>query len=225
MPSWITHLVTATKISKNNEYIFANLMPDILQKHIIKDTSKRVNYETTHYTKIEDINGIDIPMPDINTFYNTYKNEMNNPIISGYYSHLLTDYFWNEFSYKNYFKQIDQEKNLIQIKLANGEKVELLWDDAVKLKQKDFRKFTQYLHKNMKMILPVYSDKILKYSKALKEYSFEEKDIKNTIKYIDEYINKRIEETTQSEYQIFSEELMKSKFEESIEFIKNHIKG
>lgn len=221
MPSWITHLVTATKISKNNEYIFANLMPDILQKHIIKDTSKRVNYETTHYTKIENINGINIPIPDINTFYNRYKNEMNNPIISGYYSHLLTDYFWNEFSYKNYFKQIDREKNLIQIKLANGEKVELLWDDAVKLKQKDFRKFTQYLHKNMKMILPVYSDKILEYSKTLKEYNFEEKDIKNTIKYID----KRVEETTQSEYQIFSNELMKSKFEESIEFIKNHIKG
>ena len=221
MPSWITHLVTATKISKNNEYIFANLMPDILQKHIIKDTSKRVNYETTHYTKIENINGINIPIPDINTFYNRYKNEMNNPIISGYYSHLLTDYFWNEFSYKNYFKQIDREKNLIQIKLANGEKVELLWDDAVKLKQKDFRIFTKYLHNNMKMILPVYSDKILEYSKAIKEYSFEEKDIKNTIKYID----KRVEETTQSEYQIFSNELMKSKFEESIEFIKNHIKG
>ena len=225
MPSWITHLVTATKVSNNNEYIFANLMPDILQKHIIKDTSKRVNYETTHYTKIETINGIDIPIPDIDKFYSIYKNEMSNPIISGYYSHLLTDYFWNEFSYKNYFKQIDKEKNLIEIQLANGENIELQWDDAVKLKQKDFRIFTKYLHNNMKMILPVYSDKILEYSKAIKEYSFEEKDIKNTVKYVEKYINKRIQENSESKYEIFSEELMKIKYQDSIEFIKNHIKG
>ena len=74
MPSWITHLVTATKLSNNNEYVFANLMPDILQKHIIKDISKRVNYETTHYTKIENINDIDVPIPDIDRFYRLYKN-------------------------------------------------------------------------------------------------------------------------------------------------------
>lgn len=225
MPSWITHLTTASKISKENEFIFANIMPDILQKHIIKDTSKRVNYETTHYTKIQNINGINIPMPDIDKFYNIYKTEMDNPIILGYYSHLLTDYFWNEFSYKNYFKQINKEINLIEIKLANEEKIELLWNDAVKLKQKDFRIFTRYLHNNMKIILPTYSDKILEYSKVIKEYNFEEKDIKNTIKYIEEYINKRIEENTQNKYQIFSEELMKIKLEESVEFIKNHIKG
>lgn len=164
-------------------------------------------------------------MPYIDKFYNIYKTEMNNPIILGYYSHLLTDYFWNEFSYKNYFKQINKEINLIEIKLANEEKIELLWDDAVKLKQKDFRIFTRYLHNNMKIILPGYSDKILEYSKVIKEYNFEEKDIKNTIKYMEEYINKRIEENMQSKYQIFSEELMKIKLEESIEFIKNHIKG
>ena len=77
----------------------------------------------------------------------------------------------------------------------------------------------------MEMILPVYSDKILEYSKAIKEYSFEEKDIKNTVKYVEKYINKRIQENSESKYEIFSEELMKIKFQDSIEFIKNHIKG
>lgn len=225
MPSWITHLATASQINKNNEYIFANVMPDILQKHIIKDVSKKVSYEITHYTKIQNINGINVPLPDIDRYYSIYKNEMNNPIISGYYTHLLTDYFWNYFSYKNYFKQIDREKNLIEIKLANGENINLQWDDSVKLKQEDFRKFTKYLNSNMNIILPKYSDKILEYSKVMKEYNFEEKDIENTIKYIEKYIKNRIEDDSKNEYKIFSEELMKSKFKESIEFIKNRIKG
>lgn len=225
MPSWITHLVTATKLSNNNEYVFANLMPDILQKHIIKDISKRVNYETTHYTKIENINDIDVPIPDIDRFYRLYKNELDNPIILGYYSHLLTDYFWNKFSYKNYFKQINKEENLVEVQLANGKSVKLQWDEAVKLKQRDFRKFTKYLYDNMQMIIPIYSDKILEYSRAIKEFKFEEKDIKNTVQYVKEYIGERVKEIQQYDYQIFSEKLMMSKFEESIEFIKNHIEG
>src|SRR5699024_10670139 len=146
-------------------------MPNIIQKNIIKDVSKKVSYEITHYTKIQNINGINVPLPDIDRYYSIYKNEMNNPIISGYYTHLLTDYFWNYFSYKNYFKQIDREKNLIEIKLANGENINLQWYDSVKLKQEDYRKFTKYLNSNMNIILPKYSDKILEYSKVIKEYN------------------------------------------------------
>ena len=38
-------------------------------------------------------------MIDIDKFLNTYKDKLNNHLILGYYSHLLTDQFYNEKIY------------------------------------------------------------------------------------------------------------------------------
>jgi len=43
MPSWITHFVTANQIEQDcekNEFIFANIMPDILEGYNLKEVSK-----------------------------------------------------------------------------------------------------------------------------------------------------------------------------------------
>ena len=225
MPSWITHFVTANEIKQdkeNNEFIFANIMPDILEGYNVKEVSKIVKDYQTHYPKKQMINGIEIPIPDIDSFKEQYQNKMKNPIIKGYYCHLLTDYYWNTYTYQNYFENFDKENNLIKLKLKNGKQKVVTWDEAVKIKQQDFKNFTIYLGNNEKIVVPVYDSKIKKYSEELEEFEFTNEDIKNTILFIQEKMQTQREE--EEEYQIFTKEELLENLEESIRFIKQKLK-
>ena len=53
-------------------------------------------------------------MININKFLNTYKNELNNDLILGYYSHLLTDTYFNNVVYTKCWVQ-DINNNIIGI--------------------------------------------------------------------------------------------------------------
>lgn len=226
MPSWITHLVTANKIkqdSKKNEFVFANIMPDILEGYHIKKVSRLIQNYETHYPVIEKINGISIPLPDIFRFKEEYKDKMQNPIIKGYYCHLLTDYFWNTYTYENYFENFDKEKKLVKIKLKDGNKKIIQWDDAVRIKQKDFNKFTNYLKDNEKIIIPFYNKNILKYSEDLKEFEFTQQDIENTILFIQEMVYTKSDKKKE-EYSMFTQKELLTNLENSIQFIEEKIK-
>ena len=56
MPSWITHLATANKlcekinIEDKNSFLFGNVMPDILNNYIVKETKEHKEYEITHFS-------------------------------------------------------------------------------------------------------------------------------------------------------------------------------
>lgn len=225
MPAWITHLVIANRLKQitgRNEFLFANIMPDILEGYNIKQVSNIVRNYQTHYPYKEKINGITIPLPNIHEFKEKYKNNMQNPIIKGYYCHLLTDYFWNTYTYGKYFENFDAEKKLVKIKLKEGNNKIMKWDEAVRIKQKDFKNLTNYLKKNQKISIPVYHENIKKYSKDLQEFQFTQKDIENTILCIQEMINS--EEENKEEYSMFSEEELVTNLENSIQFIKEKIK-
>ena len=219
MPSWITHIATANKLSKkinvsdNDEFLFANVAPDILEGHIIKDVSRIVPYEIAHFAEMVDRNGINVPLPDIKKFKQIYKSNFDNPFILGYYTHLLTDYFWNDYCYGNYFYIYDKTKNIIRVKHFDGsEKIET-WHDAVKEKQKDFRIFTIYLQDKIDISNNFNENKILKDSE---EFFITEKDITNTINYLKDIKNLKIEN---GNYTIFNEEMLKNAFDKSIDFI------
>lgn len=228
MPSWITHLVTANKIKQEcekNEFIFANIMPDILEGHNVKKVSKIITDYQTHYPHIKTINGITIPLPNIYKFKNEYKEKMKNPIIKGYYCHLLTDYFWNDYTYKNYFEKFDKEKDLIKIKLNNGKTEIVRWNDAVKIKQQDFSNFTKYLKNNEKIVIPYYSNNITKYSEELKEFKFTKEDIENTIIFIQNMIQRNEnEDKYEDNYIIFKKEELIENFKNCIKFIDEKLK-
>ncbi|MGN1297934.1 MAG: hypothetical protein ACI4VH_05920 [Clostridia bacterium] len=226
MPSWITHLVTANKIkqdSKKNEFIFANIMPDILEGYHIKKVSRLIQNYETHYPVIKTINGISIPLPDIFRFKEEYKGKMQNPIIKGYYCHLLTDYFWNTYTYENYFENFDKEKRLVKIKLKDGNKKIMQWDDAVRIKQKDFNKFTNYLKDNEKIVIPFYNKNILKCCEDLKEFEFTQQDIENTILFIQEMVYTKSDKKKE-EYSMFTQKELLTNWENSIQFIEEKIK-
>ncbi len=223
MPSWITHFVTANQIDKGkNEFIFGNIMPDILEGYNVKEVSKVVKDYQTHYPKRQIINGIEIPIPDIESFKEQYQNKMKNPIIKGYYCHLLTDYYWNTYTYQNYFENFDKRSNLIKLKLKDGTKKVVKWDEAIKIKQKDFRNFTNYLKNNKEIVVPIYDRKIKKDSEELEEFKFTDDDIKNTILFIQEKMKTQSKE--KEEYQIFTKEELLENLEESIRFIKLKLK-
>ncbi len=146
MPSWITHLVTANEISKKldvkdkNSFLFGNIMPDILNNYIVKETHMHKCYEETHFAEDALINGIECKFPSPNRFLKEYKNKMKNPIVLGCYTHLLADYYWNDISYGKYFKGSREE---VEVKFANGETKIYEYDDAVAIKQQDFSVFTR----------------------------------------------------------------------------------
>ena len=99
---------------EENEFIFANIMPDILEGYNVQEVSKIVRDYQTHYPKKQEINGITIPVPDIQKFKEQYREKLQNPIIKGYYCHLLTDYYCNTYTYENYFENYKKEEDLVK---------------------------------------------------------------------------------------------------------------
>ena len=110
MPSWGVHLGAAKKIleivniQEKNDFIFGNILPDIQNGYVIKDTSKIVKHRDTHYD--------DFPKTQFeyhNKFYGLYKENMNNKVVLGYFVHLMTDSLWNKEFYTKKVKFEDGE--------------------------------------------------------------------------------------------------------------------
>lgn len=224
MPSWITHLVTANKVLQRvniqkDEFVFGNIMPDILNGFTVK-VENSLHYCITHFAKTVEINGIELQIPDIQRFKQEYKKSFKNPVICGFFVHLLTDYFWNEYVYKNYFEIYDKQSNVVKLKYINGEKKILNWDNSVREKQKDFSLFAKYLYRELELNISIDSTKILEYSKEIKELYFTRQDIENTILYLN---NIKDFMTESKDYKIFSKKEMEQKLTESIEFIMENL--
>lgn len=119
MPSWIMHFAVANKVSEKlgynneqkNEFIFANIAPDIFEGYLVKDLSNLVRDYSTHFPEIMEINGMNIPIPNVDRFIQKYKSKLDNPVICGYLCHLLIDRFWNTYTYGKYLSNFNREKN------------------------------------------------------------------------------------------------------------------
>lgn len=226
MPSWITHLATANKlidkleIKDKNSFLFGNIMPDILNNHIVKNTNVHRKYEITHFTDDVVINGIKHEFPNPNKFLVEYKDKISNPVICGFYIHLLTDYYWNKTSYEKYFKN---NNGLVELKFVNGTRRKYEYDDAIKIKQTDFRIFTEYLKINNTIDKIVYSDNLLNLSKEIKETPLIEEDIYNTLYEVNNLLNNEVEQISMN-YNLFTQDKLEEYFEQSIEFIIKEMK-
>ena len=153
MPSWTIHLAIMDKVCKkiqtpnNNIFTFANIMPDIFEGHNTPNPSIVVKDYSTHYPYHTAINGMEIDLPDIKRFKKQYKEHFKNPVILGYYTHLLTDYYWNVQLYKNHYKMYNTEKGLLSIKLSDGSTKICSFAEIQPVKHKDLRTFSRILKK------------------------------------------------------------------------------
>ena len=96
-------------------------------------------------------------MININKFLNTYKNELNNDLILGYYSHLLTDTYFNNVVYTKCWVR-DTNNNIIGIKFKNNKIKYIDIEDKKKQKRKykhkDFELYGKYLYQDGLVDIP-----------------------------------------------------------------------
>lgn len=227
MPSWVTHLVTANKIfdkldiKDKNSFLFGNVMPDILNNYIVKNTNTHIKYEITHFTDDVIINDIKYAFPNFEKFFESYKEKMNNPVVCGFYVHLLTDYFWNKLSYEKYFRN---HNGLVKIQFIDGTTEKYEYDPAIRVKQADFRNFTKYLKSNYDIDRIVYTKDLLNFSKEVIEIPLIKEDIEKTIQAVENYRENNLD-FANINYRLFTQEILNEYFEESIKFIIEKLKN
>ena len=117
MPSWGIHLATTKKILEKinikdeNDYIFGNILPDILNGYLIKDVSNIVTHKDAHYDIYKGEK-----FSNYKRFYAEYNNKLNNKVVLGYLIHLMTDNLWNKQFYNK--KVIFNDNKITRIKVT-----------------------------------------------------------------------------------------------------------
>lgn len=228
MPSWVIHLATANEICKKinidkNNFFIGNTIPDA-ERHVIKDFSVFVPYNVSHFSEIELIDGGKEVLPNIEKFLDKYNNNLENAIVLGYLTHLLTDYFWNKTAYSRYTIR-DGNGECIGLKLNDNTNLSCDRRERTYIKQQDFNIFEKYILETKKCELPVFENSIMKNIKLIEEIPFNESDIFKII----EYLNVKFSEKNkiinhEEQYKLFTEEQIEIDYINSIEFIINFLK-
>lgn len=230
MPSWSIHLAIANKINKQLKidkdlFLFGNLIPDV-------DKTSVVSRYNAHYYD-------DIPFPccktenmiNIDKFLKDYKNNIKDPLILGYYCHLLTDNFYNNIVYSKCWVK-DENDNVIGIKFKNNyiKKIDIVDKKRLKrkYKHKDFELYGKYLYNDNKMELPSSTDKIKKHIGNLKNNFYTEHHINTRISYLStdfEKFNKLSfkERMFKHNYKLFTKEELDLLLKECVEYILSKI--
>lgn len=231
MPSWPVHLVIAKKVNaklKLNEdlFLYGNLIPDV------DKGTKITRYEAHYYN--ENLPFPTVPqekMININKFINVYKDALNNPLILGYYSHLLTDQFYNEKIYTTKWIQ-DENNNIIGIKF-NNRILKIGKEDTKKLKRKykhkDFELYGKYLFNDGYVFIPKNKELIKENSKYLKNNFLTEKFIDHRFNYLNNEFTKfnklsLYEKIFKHKYCLFTKNELDIIMNECIEMIITKIK-
>ena len=216
MPSWAIHLAEAKKVSKNlnfndkdkNIFLFGNIVPDILNGYVVDKISHKVSHDETHYQKRIQIENHYEKRYNLEKFYQDFKDKFTNPIVLGYYTHLLTDFYWNRLTYdKNGI--FDENRYLIGLKGNNGKKILDKKDNLRKIKTNDFKIFSKYIYKNKLLEIPVYDEKIIEDLKDLEFLNMQEEDVLEALNYLNKVANFEIKIFLDDDkYKIYSEEEM-----------------
>lgn len=236
MPTWGVHLSVATNLIKEiekvkkvtqkekNEFLFGNILPDVNNGYVIKNVSNIIPHKITHFEDKE-FKGTYSDKPGYINFYEKYKEELNNPVILGYYTHLMTDYYFNTITYKQY-GIFDEKNNRIGVKLNNGTNLIIGGDEPRRMKANDFKIYSYYLYNNADVQMPKYDENILENVKLVKNIKLEQEDIYKSTKYLAECMNKPeiiFNMAEDKEYKIYTESELKKTEEQCIEFIMKNL--
>lgn len=141
MPSWSVHLALANRINKKldlgDEFVVGNVLPDVLEGYTIENPSQIVVKNVNHF-----LNGGKPKYIDVDAFVNKYKNNLNNPVILGYLCHLITDEFFNKYTFEHHIVLRDDKRVVV---LKDGTILSELREKPWQIKQRDFSRFGQKL--------------------------------------------------------------------------------
>lgn len=212
MPAWGMHLLIAKKVNEKinindyNSFLIGNIITDINNGYVIPNVSKIITHKDTHYYSEEKYVKTGKTMYyNVGKFIEDNKENIKNPIVLGYITHLLTDLYWNDLAYDKH--GIHNEKfELIGIKLNNGTNLIADGEERRKTKTNDFKIFTNYIYVNNLLDIPKYEDKVYDMAKVIDAIDVTKGDIKETIKYLN--IAKKDLKTLKINYKIFTQEEM-----------------
>ena len=226
MPSWSIHLALAKKVSdklnlNKDLFLYGNLIPDVDFNNAI--TRKQSHYyESNMYfdfcNKARKI--------DIDSFLQDYKDVLNNHLVLGYYSHLLTDNFYNEIAYSRWI--VDENKVPIGIMLKDKTIKYIDSDDKERIKQKykhnDFELYGKNLYKNNEVCIPENINIIKENIKYLKKCPISYSDVKYRLDYLKNEFKIFNEFKGDEVYQMFDESELDDIFNMCLEMLIVKIK-
>ena len=226
MPAWITHLDVATKVCdklkiEKNRFLIGNLMPDA-ERHVVKDFSIFVPWEVSHFGEVIKINGINMNLPNISNFLEKYKVKLDNPVVLGYLSHLLTDYYYNKETYLHHTIP-DKAGNKIGIILKDGSKKFCDRYTISDVKHNDFNLFQDYLRKKQEFDIPIFTENMMKDIMEIEEVPYNNEDIKKIIKYVNENKEEKYNENIDKNYIMLTSDEMKREHENCVKFVYENI--
>lgn len=178
MPSWSIHCAVAKKVMEQldidkNTFLFGNIVADV-DDYI----NSYGSYATHFYGTLASSSCPNEELPNINEFYEVYKSKLSDPLIMGYYCHLLTDYYFNDYTYANHWI-MDENNNVVGVKLVDGTNKKVSYSyELQKIKRKDFAKFGKMLYEKGLVDFPEYSNNLIDHTKLLEPNYIDENDIK-----------------------------------------------
>ncbi len=219
MPNWGEHLLIANKILKKikldeNLFLFGNILPDVQDGFLVKGISNIQPHKINHY----DLNGENYnpdTKKEYEVFYEMYSKKIDNPVIMGYLSHLITDSLWNDIFYNG--KCVKENDKLIGFINKNGELIKGDKNDLRANKQRDFGIFSSYIYKNHNMKLPEFSSEVAQNANIIGNININDDDVKKVV----DYINKtKIDAMNQSqEMQVFTIEELEKQIDNTVDVV------
>ncbi|MBQ6687212.1 MAG: zinc dependent phospholipase C family protein [Bacilli bacterium] len=230
MASWSIHLTIAKELNnklklEKNSFYFGNLLPDV-------DEICKINRFNTHYYNEK------LPFPkcpkalmiDTKKFLDDYKEDIKNPLILGYYCHLLVDNYYNNLVCSNYWIQ-DRNHNIVGVKLKNGSIKKINSTDKIlkKYKHGDFELYGRYLFKNINLPIIENNKEIFKNVKYLKNKFYTKDLVMQRLNYLETNFidfNKLSfkEKIIKHNYKMFTKEKLDIILEECIYYVLEKLK-
>ncbi len=176
MPSWPIHVALANKFNKKfnlgNDFILGNVLPDVLDGFIFSP-SNVTDKNKSHFR----VNG----RINYDLFLKDYGDKLDNPIVFGYFVHLLVDKFYNMHTAKDHF--VDGG-----VLLSNG----VILDKDEKtlfMKQSEYNQYGHVLFENNLLGSKVnFNNKSLENIRSLKHFNYDSSDLDKAIDVINSWV-------------------------------------
>lgn len=211
MPSWGTHLYISKKVAEKlnidnkAEFMFGNIMPDMYSGWVVRDASKTIIYDISHFGSRYDINASKYMLPDYIAFKEKYINNFDSPLIFGYFCHLLTDHIFNYNAFGKHY--IKSGNNTVAIVLNDGSKIFANGDEARICKQRDFALLSHKMLLGMQLPNFCVTCELEKSAKIIEEMQVKKDDIEKVVDYLNNIITEdEAKKISRNDYIMFKKE-------------------
>ncbi len=185
MPCWTIHLGVAKKLNEKyklnkDQFLYGSILPDVM------DTNP-YGRDFSHFfgTKFHDVCKEEV-IVDVDRFKTTYEDRLTKDLILGYYVHILTDYYYNDYVFRNCYLR-DEEDHVIGIKTKEGHTLIPNPNDSKgrrKIKQRDFVNFGKLLLASNQVEVPTNLEEIKKQLDLLENQFLSEEEASKRLEYL-----------------------------------------